>query len=198
MHSTDDRARWLAREILPHEGALRAWLSRKPIVGLDIDDIVQETYARLSNATSIDNIRDPRSYMFSTAYSVILTYLRRSRVVAMHSLAQFENEEFVIDEPSPEAIAVDRDELYRLGQAIAELPPRIREVFILRRVEELSSREIAQKLGVSTKTVENQMAAAFQRLAKKLGRGGKHPAGASRDESQGNRNAHATRDQSGD
>jgi RNA polymerase sigma-70 factor (ECF subfamily) len=68
MHSTDERALWLARNILPHEPALRAWLSRRQVAGLDVDDIVQDSYARLSTAGSVDKIHSPRSYMFCTAF----------------------------------------------------------------------------------------------------------------------------------
>ncbi|MBC7168934.1 MAG: RNA polymerase subunit sigma-24, partial [Phenylobacterium sp.] len=42
-----ERAVWLAQRILPHEPALRAWLSRRT-AGLEVDDIVQETYAILA------------------------------------------------------------------------------------------------------------------------------------------------------
>jgi RNA polymerase sigma-70 factor (ECF subfamily) len=198
VHRTDDRARWLAHNILPHEAALRAWLARRPIVGLEIDDIVQETYSRLSTATSVDGVTDPRSYMFQAAHSVILTHLRRSRVVEMHSFAHFDFETFVYDEPDPETVAADRDELSRLGRAIADLPPRMREVFVLRRVEGLSQRLVAERLGVSEKTVEKQMASGFQRLAEMFGRGGKRRAGASRQETERTDRPNGTGDKPGD
>ena len=73
MHRYDERALWLARNVLPHEPALRAWLSRRPVDGLDIDDIVQETYARLSTTQSVEDIRNPRTYLITTARSVILS-----------------------------------------------------------------------------------------------------------------------------
>ena len=44
---SDERAIWLGRHVLPHEPALRAWLRRRRLGGLEIDDIIQETYTRL-------------------------------------------------------------------------------------------------------------------------------------------------------
>ena len=198
MHSTDDRARWLARYVLPHEPALRSWLSRRQVVGLEIDDIVQDTYARLSSAASVDDIRDPRNYMFRTAYSVIVTHLRRSRIVEMQSFAQFESEDFIDDLPGPETVAMDRDELCRIGEAIAHLPPRVREVFVMRRVEGLRQRDIAARLGVSESTVEKQMMRAIRELADRFGRGGKRRSGASRLELEGKHEPHAAGDKPGD
>lgn len=63
----DDRAHWLARHVLPHEPALRAWLRQKASLGFDIDDVVQETYAILVGKASIEAIRNPKTYAFQTA-----------------------------------------------------------------------------------------------------------------------------------
>ena len=180
MHALDERARWLARNVLPHEPALRAWLLRKLVAGIEIDDIIQETYTRLCLLDSVAAVRDPRSYAFQTAHSVIVSYLRHSRVVPIRSFSQLDADVFIDDVPDPEQTTADRDELSRLGAAIAALPPRIREVFVLRRVDGLSQRQVAEKLGISESTVEKQMSQGFQRLARLFGRGGKAAGGASR------------------
>jgi RNA polymerase sigma factor (sigma-70 family) len=198
VHASDERARWLAKNVLPHEPALRAWLLRRQVPGLEIDDIVQETYARLSIVASVDAIQNARTYMFQAAQSVILTYVRRARVVPMHSLALFESEEFVFDEPDPEEVAIGRDELTRLGRAIALLPPRMREVFLARRVEGLSQSEVAKKLGVSQSTVEKQMASGFRKLAEIMGRGGNRTGRASRTGSRGQEQENDSRDRKPD
>jgi RNA polymerase sigma-70 factor (ECF subfamily) len=198
MHSSDERARWLARHVLPHEPMLRAWLVRRPTEGLDVDDIVQETYARLSSVTSVEGISNCRNYMFRTAQSVILTHLRRARVVTMHSFAQVDGEGFVCSAPDPETVASDRDELTRLGEAIARLPRRMREVFVLRRVEGLSQKEVAARLGVSEGTVEKHMASSFRRLADLFGRGGNRAPRASGEGTERIDRPNAAGDKSGD
>jgi RNA polymerase sigma-70 factor (ECF subfamily) len=62
-------ARWVAREILPHEGRVRAWLSRQWRGAIDIDDVVQEAYCRLSALASVDHIENPLAYFRRTAHA---------------------------------------------------------------------------------------------------------------------------------
>lgn len=194
MHETDARAHWLAVNVLPHEPALRTWLAGKQVHGLDVDDIVQETYARLSMLADVDQIRDPRSYTFRTAYSIIVSHVRHSRVVPMHSFAQFEMDTFVQDQPDPEDIAIARDELAKLYRAVADLPPRMRQVFVLRRVQGLSQREVAARLGVSESTIEKQMSEGLLRLSRIFGRGGTRTTDASKAETERRGEANGTRD----
>ena len=157
MRATDERAIWLSRYVLQHEGALRAWLSRKRIHGLDVDDIVQETYARLISVEDVSVITNVRNYMFQAAYSVLVSHIRRSKVVSFQTINDIEHLGAMADECSPEAQVIDRDELRRLGEAIAGLPGKIRDVFVLRRVSGLSQRDVAQRLGLSESTVEKHM-----------------------------------------
>src|ERR1700759_4252754 len=55
---SNDRARWLAQHIVPHERAIRSWLARRTH-DLDIDDVVQEMYARLASVENAESIRNP-------------------------------------------------------------------------------------------------------------------------------------------
>jgi RNA polymerase sigma factor (sigma-70 family) len=167
-----DRAMWLAREVLPHEQALRGWLRHKRIVECDIDDVVQETYAILAGRESIQEIRNAKTYAFQVARSVILMNLRRSRIVSFRQIGDVDLLGAISDVPSPECQVADRDELSRIGQAIAQLPSRVRETFILRRIEDLSQREIAKRLGISENTVEKNIGKAIRILMDLFGRGG--------------------------
>lgn len=170
--ATHERAIWLARNALPHEPALRAWLSRRPLAGLEVDDIVQETYAILAALDSVDHILNSRTYMFEVAKSVVLRSLRRSRIVAFEALAEAEGMEPPSDEPSPETVAADRQELTRIAALIAGLPAKCREAFTLRKVHGLSQREVARRMGVSENTVEKHVGKGIGVLMNALGRGG--------------------------
>lgn len=165
---------------MPHEPALRSWLRNRRLAGLEIDDIVQETYARLIAVESVDGVRNPKTYAFQAAYSVMVTHVRRSRVVAFQTVSDIDQLGALADEPSPEHRVADRDELQRLGEAIASLPVRVRDVFTLRRVEGLSQREVARRLGISESTVEKHMSRGFYLLTALFTRGGNHISGASR------------------
>lgn len=166
-----ERAVWLAQRILPHEPALRAWLSRRA-AGLDVDDVVQETYAVLAGLAEVSHIRSPRSYMFEVAKSVVLQGLRRSPVVAFEALAEADGLQAPSDAPSPETVAADRQELSRVATLIAALPPKCRQVFILRKVHGLSQKEIARRLNLAESTVEKHVGKALAILTAKIGRGG--------------------------
>lgn len=168
-----ERTLWLMQHVLPHEPALRAWLKRKPAGTLEVDDIVQETYAILAALESVDQIRNPKNYCFQTAYSVIVTHLRRSRIVAIRTMADVDLLGVMIDEPSLEQQIADRDELRQVAEAIASLPEKCREVFTLRRVEGLPQRQIAERLGISENTVEKHVAKGIRLLMQVFGRGGK-------------------------
>jgi RNA polymerase sigma factor (sigma-70 family) len=167
-----DRAVWLAREVFPHEPALRGWLRHNRIIESDIDDVVQETYAILAGRESVQEIRNAKAYAFQVARSVILMNMRRSRIVSIRQIADVDLLGAISDVPSLECQVADRDELSRIAQAIAQLPSRVRETFILRRIEDLSQREIAKRLGISENTVEKNMGKAIRILMDLFGRGG--------------------------
>lgn len=154
----DERALWLARHILPHEPSLRAWLARRRVAGLEIDDIVQEAYARLAAVENIDGVRNPRAYLLQTAHSVICSHLRRSQVVSIRAVEDAELWRFESQEASPERQISDRDELQRIAELVATFPKKVAAVFLLRRVEGLSQRDTARRLNVSESTVEKHMA----------------------------------------
>lgn len=178
-HYSDERAVWLGRHVLPHEPALRAWLRRRRLEGLEIDDVIQETYTRLIAADSIAHIRDAKSYTFQIAGSVVVDHLRRLKVVSFASVSDLDQREMPSDEPSPERQVIDREELHRLAQFIAALPGRVRDVFTLRRVYGLSQREVSERLGMAESTVEKHMARGFLLMLDQLGHGGNDPAQAS-------------------
>ncbi|HJP68017.1 MAG TPA: sigma-70 family RNA polymerase sigma factor, partial [Sphingomicrobium sp.] len=87
----------------------------------------------------------------------------------------------VLDETgTPEETLLARDELQRLGETVADMPARVREVFVLRRIEGLSQRGVAERLGISVSTVEKHLAKAMLRLSDAIARGGKRKSQASK------------------
>lgn len=168
---SSNRARWLAQHIVPHERAIRSWLVRRTH-DLDIDDVVQEMYARLASLDDAESIRNPRQYAAQTAISIALNLVRHARVVPMIPLADFEELGLASLEPSPESAVNSQEELRELESSLQELPLLCRTAFLLRRVEGLSQKEVAGKLGISVKTVEKYMARSVRFLIQTYGRGG--------------------------
>ena len=176
----EERAVWLARHVLPHEPALRAWLTRWRLQDLLVDDVVQEAYAVLAARESVDDIRNPRSYLFQTARSIILMHLRRSRVVSIRAVEDMERIGAPADEPSPEQQVSDREELHRLARAIADLPELGRQALTLRVIDGLSQREVGERMGISENAAQKHIAKSIHLLMDLFGRGGNAGAGASR------------------
>jgi len=168
-----ERGAWIARNVLPHEPAIRAWLKRSNLYNLESDDIVQEMYARIVSLESCDNVRNPKQYAFQVAHSVIVDHMRRARVVSIFSVGNVEELGVAAPEANPEQKATFCDEINQVVRALADLPARTREILMLRRVAGLSQRETATQLAISEKTVEKHMARGVLMLMTEFGRGGK-------------------------
>jgi len=167
------RARWLAQNIVPHERGIRAWLSRR-CYDLDVDDIIQEMYARIASLDSVDEIRNPRQYATQAAFSILANQLRHSRIVPMMPISDFDDDTLgAWDDVTPEERVGMRDDLHQIYDALAELPHRCQQAFLLRRVDGYSQKEVAARLGISEKTVEKYMAQGVRCLIQAFGRGGK-------------------------
>ena len=146
--------------------------------GVDVDDVIQETYVALSRLDSVARIRNPKAYVYQTARSLALVRLRRERVLSIQLMADLDA---IVgeDSASPEQIVADRQELTRAAEVLAGLPDRCREVFVLRSIHGLSQREVATQLAITEGTVEKQVHKARHRLIDLLGRGRKLAARAS-------------------
>ncbi|KAA9008554.1 MULTISPECIES: sigma-70 family RNA polymerase sigma factor [Sphingobium] len=176
------RAAWLGRHIFPHEAAVRQWLARRPSGwGMDVDDIIQESYAILAGLERIDHIVSPRNYFFEVAKSVVLRSLRRSRVVMIDAPAHAEILEVPEPAPDQERLLSDRQELEQVAAFIDRLPDRCREVFVLRKLRGFSQKDVARDLGIAESTVEKHMVKALASLTNAFGRGGNRRNRSSRD-----------------
>jgi len=175
-----DRASWIARNVLPHEPAIRGWLNRNRLYDLDVDDIIQETYARIVSLESFDGILDGRRYAFQVAHSVVVDHLRRARIVSIFAVGNIEELGLAAPDADPEQKASFHDEINQIATALAALPERTRDVLMMRRVAGFTQRETAARLAISEKTVEKHLAKGVLMLMTQFGRGGKTAAGSSK------------------
>lgn len=171
MTPTRDRSIWIARNVVPHEPALRSWLRRWLVAGIEADDIVQETYAVLASLACVNHIESPRAYAFQTAQSLIRRQLRRLRAVRFDPIEEIDLSAAAIDNPSPEHQTATRQELQRVANLIATLPSRRREAFVMRKIEGLSQRDIALRMGISESVVEKHIGHALRHLLDATRRG---------------------------
>jgi RNA polymerase sigma-70 factor (ECF subfamily) len=174
MRPTPERNRWLADHVLPHEGWIRRVVARLArSAGLEVDDVIQETYAVLVRLKAVDTINDARSYALRVAQSICFQQLRRAKVISIEAVADLGALDAAADAPTPEQHAQGRSELLRVRDAIEAMPEPVRRAFWLRRVEGLSQREVAAALGLSENTVEKQISRGIKLLVEQFARGGK-------------------------
>lgn len=128
------------------------------------EDMVQEAFMKawiyMKNGGAVDNFS---SFMYRTVRNVCLSYLRnRKETLDQSHIPDVGEEE--IDTSLKDA---------RIWKAIDSLPEKCREVFLMSKRDGLSNEEIADELGISIKTVKNQMTKAFSRLREALSDGHK-------------------------
>ena len=153
-----DQDQWLKQEVLPHEPALRAYLhSRFPDVR-DVDDIVQDSYLRLLEMRKQHEIVSPKAYLYATARNAALSQLRRPRIFSDEPVTDLTWSHVLETSPDTAAVVNQQQEIALLMSAIDTLPPRCREIFILRKLQGLPQKEIAARLGISEQTVQVQIA----------------------------------------
>ncbi len=155
----NDRNAWFAKEVLVHERALRGYLRRFSVEPPDMQDAVQEIYARVLSLSdgACASVQNWHAFLFTTARNIALDRLRRRRVVSLDALAEIDSIHVIDERPTAcEELSV-RQELAMLADTIASLPERCRQVLTLRKLYGLSQREIASRLGISESTVEKHV-----------------------------------------
>jgi|GEM_PF-181049 len=170
MSDRDDRIAWFKATILPHEPVLRRHLRRIGVNGMEIeiDDIVAEALARAYEIEDCSRIDRGRSYLFSIARNLVLDAARRRKIVAFDTFADVDALNLVDEQASVEATVTAREELRRLQKAVDRLPPRPREVFLLRRIEDLTVEQVAVRLSISVSTVEKHFTRAMVQLTEAM------------------------------
>jgi len=140
------------------------------------EDVYQDLFLRLQAAHLPEGIRDPRGFVLKSAYNLANETLRARRRQALRDANWTEattsrmGVEAVAQERAADDALDAKRKLATLAAAIAELPPRCREVFTLCRVQGQTHREVSDALGITTKAVEKHITTALKHLTSKLGR----------------------------
>lgn len=131
----------------------------------DLTDLRQEIYVRVYESARQGLPTHPKAILFTTARNLIIDRVRRQRVVSLESLEEFHHLEEFVDEISPERILSARQEFSLLSKAFNSLSEKCRTVVWLRRIEGLSQRETARRMGLNEGAVESQLARGLRALA---------------------------------
>ncbi|HTE34472.1 MAG TPA: RNA polymerase sigma-70 factor, partial [Chryseolinea sp.] len=127
-------------------------------------DIVQEVFIDLWNRRHSSDIQSLNNYLITAIKFQSLKHLRNGQLQERH-LKLIQNIQFV-NQTEESLNFKELDDSLR--SALEELPPRCKAVFQLSRFENLSHKEIASKLGITSKTVEVQIHKALLVLRKRL------------------------------
>jgi RNA polymerase sigma factor (sigma-70 family) len=149
--------RWFATEILAHEAALTRYLNRVWPSHAEVPDLRQEVYVRLYESAARSLPSAPKSFLFQTARNLITDKVRRERIVSIDYTQDLDALNVLVEEIGPEQRLSARQELRRLAEALDKLPDDCRNVIWLRRVEGLSQREAAERLGMPEGTLESHL-----------------------------------------
>lgn len=163
--TVSDVKAWFVREVLPLEAMLMNFLHQNWRNRSDHEDLRQEVYAQLLTAAEIRIPDHPKAFLMTTARNLLIDRIRREQIVPIDAVADLDAAGVAMDMPGPERSVIARDVLRKLHAALDRLPPRSREAVVLRRIEGLSRREIAQRMGISEKTVAEHITNGIRALA---------------------------------
>jgi len=132
-----------------------------------IEDIIQEVFIKIwRNRKKINSQANFESYIFTITRNLLLNELR-SLLNNEKILKEIQFRSLAREYSSLEEIEF-KEVKDKVDKIIHELPDRQKEIFILSRTEGLSHKEIAEKLGINTKTVEYHLTLAIKHLKKTL------------------------------
>ena len=132
------------------------------------EEIVQNIFVKLWEKKADISIRENVSgYLYRAVHNESLNYLRHQKVrTAYQSYAMREQKRSEQERPAEKVVMSELEK--RLEIALRELPEQCRTIFQMSRFEDLRYREIADRMGLSVKTIENQMGKALKLLRLKL------------------------------
>jgi RNA polymerase sigma-70 factor (ECF subfamily) len=163
--STAEVKAWFVREVLPLEATLVQFLRKASRNASDLDDLRQEVYTRLYETAKKEIPEHTRPLLFRIARHLLIDRARRAQIVSIEAVENLENLNLAIDEPGPDRAVIAREELRRMQTALDKLPRRYRMAVVMRKVEGLTTREIALRLGIAEKTVEKHLTEGVRALA---------------------------------
>ncbi|HTV33278.1 MAG TPA: sigma-70 family RNA polymerase sigma factor [Methylocella sp.] len=146
----------LAGLYLAHAGELHGF-ARRRVGRQDAEDVVQDAYLHLLQRGGAATLEQPRAYLFRIAANLAVDFARKAKTRLRYAADGLDPGVEGLEMANPEAAAVASLELARLSVLFSKLPPQCREAFLLNRIEGLTHAEIAERLGVSVRTIDRFM-----------------------------------------
>lgn len=124
------------------------------------EDVVQEAWVRLTEATQRQEVKEPLRYIYRIVHNLSVDTLRRDRREGLDRKMDLDAATSVVADnvPSPEQVAIDRQDMKLVAEALAELPERQQTAIRMYRLGGYKLREIAEHLDVSISLVHSLIA----------------------------------------
>ncbi|MEJ1958309.1 MAG: sigma-70 family RNA polymerase sigma factor [Nitrosomonadales bacterium] len=151
--------------VLPHLNSafnLARWLARSH---QDAEDIVQEAYLRAFKFFDSFHGEDGRAWLLGIVRNTFYTWYQQNKVQAqniqfeevLHSVEAADATAAQCSENNPEYLLIQQDSRRQMQQALEALPVEFREVMVMRELEELSYKQIAEIVGIPIGTVMSRL-----------------------------------------
>jgi RNA polymerase sigma factor (sigma-70 family) len=142
---------------------LRRYLTRLLGNASEAQDVAHDAYVRVYPTISSQSARRPAAFLYTAARRLAINRLKH-RSISPIARDAFIPEMSASGEPGVEQQVINRQELDILEEAIAQLPEGCRGVLLMCKIEQLSHKEIADRLSIAVSTVEKQHARALRLL----------------------------------
>ena len=130
---------------------------------------MQETYIRVLQRENLEQQESSaKAYLFKIATNLVIDKTRKDARQQLQQHVCLDDEELLSNNPSPDRQAQSQQVIAQLKIILNQLNPRGRHIFILHRFHDMSYPEIADKLNITTRTVERQMSIAMTLCREKL------------------------------
>ena len=140
-----------------HRLSLKRFIGRYLNNAQDIEDVSQEAFLRAFKAEKTTKVLQPKSFLFRIAKNVAISQLRsKSRQITDYIEDQSVGD-VLVSEWSTEDEVMAQQKLGIHCEAVAALPPKCRRVYLMRKVYGMPHKEIAERLGIATSTVEKHL-----------------------------------------
>ena len=140
-----------------HQLSLKRFIGRYLNNAQDIEDVTQEAFLRAYKAERSTEVRQPKSFLFRIAKNVAISQLRTKSRRITDYIEDQASDDVLMSEWSTEDEVMAEEKLGIHCEAVAALPPKCRRVYLLRKVYGMSHKQIAEKLQISTSTVEKHL-----------------------------------------
>jgi RNA polymerase sigma factor (sigma-70 family) len=154
----------ITRLYIDHIGEIRRYLAHRLACVEAAAELAHEVFIRYMAATPASPIQNPRAFLFRIAGNLLIDHLRANPQPAGHWVDIDECHDLAADTPSPERFAIARQELDRLRQAIEELPPKCREIFIRHKFDGIPQARLAEEYRVKLNAIEKHLVRALVQL----------------------------------